>query len=462
MDLYDKIPRIHETKSFLETGRRLNPYQVLTLAFAALILLGTVLLMLPQAVAGGEPLPFVDALFTATSAVCVTGLVVVDTGTYFSLFGQLVVIFLIQLGALGILTVAGLMSVMIRRRLTLGDRILLQEALNHKLTLSGIVHMIKSIVIFTFWTEFIGGTFLAARFAFDFGWQGVYFGYWHAVSAFCNAGFDVIGIDNGGMGRYVGDVAVNFLIPQLIIIGGIGFPVIKELLAEKNIRHCSLHTQMVLFMTFLLNAAGMLAILGVEWNNAETLGNLSWPTKVMAAYFQSVTLRTAGFATIDLSSIYPATILLMIAWMFIGASPGSTGGGIKTTTAAVLFMEVWNEVRGNQENKFLHWRIPMEAGRKAFTVALASLFLVVGFGFLLCVTDETHLQGYMILFEAVSAFSTTGLSMGITSQFSDFSKLCITLLMFIGRVGTMTFVMALVFRQKKALIKHPEGKIMIG
>lgn len=455
------LPIEDRTDFYQRSNWRLNPYQIMAVGFAAVILLGACLLMLPESSQRGESLPFIDALFTATSAVCVTGLVVVDTGSYFSLFGQMVIICLIQTGALGIVTMAALMSIIVRHKMALRDRLVMQEALNSMLTLADIVRLVKAIVKYTFFVEFVGGTILAVRFVWDFGWQGIYFGYWHAVSAFSNAGFDLLG-PLGGMGIYVDDIVINLTIPQLIIIGGIGFPVLNELVHERRPSRWSLHTKVVLAATAILIIAGMLIIMGVEWNNKETLGELSVWGKVLASYFQSVTLRTAGFATIDLGGINPATMLAMIMLMFIGASPGSTGGGIKTTTAALILIDVWNEIRGNFENTLFNRRVPLQAGRKAVTVVFASLILVGGFIFLLCVVDNNLLPAHMIIFEVVSAFSTTGLSMGITAQLNDFSKICITIMMFIGRVGPLTFAMALAFRQKKPLIRYPEGKITIG
>lgn len=448
-----KSPRIFPWK--------LTPYQILTLGFAGLIFFGALLLTLPIASAGQQRLDFVDALFTATSAVCVTGLTVVDTGTYFSLFGQLVIIFLIQCGGLGIITMSTLMAILMRRKLQLKDRLVTQEALN-QLTFSGIARLVKYIVKTTLLIECAGGALLALRFSFDFGAaRGIYYGFWHAVSAFCNAGFDVIGATQGNLYPYVGDVTVTLVVTSLIICGGLGFSVLTDLSAARSFSALTLHTKIVLTTTASIILIGTLGFLSLEFSNPGTIGALPLKAKLLASYFQINTARTAGFATTDIGAMTHAATALMIAVMFIGASPGSTGGGIKTTTLAIILSSIWSQIRGSQETTIFYRRVSFPLIQRAFTISFISLLFVTIVTFLLTI-NEPDIPPAAILFETVSAFSTTGLTMGVTPSLSEFSKLTLILAMFIGRVGPVTFALALVMRSAKRKIHYPEGKISIG
>lgn len=439
---------------------RLTPYQVLSLGFAGTILFGALLLMLPIATISGEQMRFIDALFTATSAVCVTGLVVVDTGNYFSIFGQMVIILLIQVGAFGFMTMAILIIILMRRRLQLRDRLIMQEAMN-KLTLSGIAKLVQYIVRTSLWIEFIGGTILAIRFYFDFGLQGIYYGYWHAVSAYCNAGFDILGADRNNMMMYVEDITVNLVITSLIIIGGLGFAVNEDIMKERNFKRLSLHTKVVLTTTACLIAVGTVSLFIAEYSNPATMGNLSLQGKVLASYFQSVTARTAGYCTVPIGELSHTSIFLLIVLMFIGTSPASTGGGIKTTTFAVIAMSLWSQIRGNMDVNLFYRRIAPQVIQKAFTLFIFCVAMVVTV--LLILTSLNPNQSIAaLLFEVVSAFSTTGLSMGITAELGDFSKAWIVFMMFLGRVGPVTFALALALRSNKASVHYPEGKITIG
>lgn len=438
---------------------RLTPYQILVSGFAGLILLGALILCLPQASATGEPLGFVDALFTATSAVCVTGLVVVDTGTRFSLFGQLVIIFLIQAGGLGFMTMATLMAILIGKRINLRERLIMQEAMN-QLSVAGVVRLTKYIVKTTLVIEFIGGTILAVRWYFDYGPKGIYYGYWHAVSSFCNAGFDLFG-EYRSLTGYVDDLTVNLVISGLIILGGIGFTVMADVWENRRFSRFSLHTRLVLVVTAFLIVFGTLVILALEWNNPKTLEPLSWNGKLLSSYFQSVTPRTAGYNTLNIGDLGNATIFFIIILMFIGASPGSTGGGIKTTTAGVLMAAIWTMFRGREDVEFFNRRIEKAIVYKSFVLTAVAAVLVVFITMMLCV-HEWDIPFLNLLFDVVSAFGTVGLTTGITPQLTVPSKLWLILTMFAGRVGPVTLALALAMRQRRAMVQYPAGKVIIG
>ena len=444
------------------TNWTLTPYQILVLGFAGLILCGSLLLMLPIAAASGVGLSFIDALFTATSAVCVTGLIVVDTGTYFSLFGQLVIISLIQAGGLGIMAMSTLMAILIGKKINLKQRLVMQEALN-QFTIAGVVRLTQYIIKVTLVIEFIAGTILAIRWYQDFGLKGIYFGYWHAVSSFCNAGFDLLGSVTGKFSSatgYVDDIVVNVVISLLIILGGIGFTVIADVWTTRRFDRLSLHSKVVLITTLILIVFGALVIFLLEYNNLNTLGSLSWQGKVLASYFQSVTTRTAGWNTVDLSKLTDATLFFMVILMFIGASPTSTGGGIKTSTASVLTAAIWALIRGRQDAELFERRIPQSIIYKAFSVMLISAVLVIFVTMMLTITENQPFIN--LLFEATSAFGTVGLTTGITPTLTTPGKLWLIIAMFAGRVGPVTLALALALKNRKGNLQYPEGKLIIG
>ena len=436
----------------------LSTYQILVLGFAGLILSGVALLMTPYASKSGDSLRFVDALFTATSAVCVTGLVVVDTGTYFSVFGQSVILLLIQIGGLGVMTVATLVAVLSGKKINLKERLLIQEATN-QLDLAGVVRLTLYIIRATLLVELVGGTILALRWFQDFGLKGIYFGYWHAVSAFCNAGFDLFG-EYRSITGYVGDLTVNGVIASLIVVGGIGFPVVADLWNCRQTRRFSLHTKVVLTTTVLLIVLGAGFIFVAEYGNAKTLSDLPPADKVMASLFQSVTARTAGYNTVDIGLLREGTLLAIIFLMFVGASPSSMGGGVKTSTAAILFISLVGSVTGKRDPLAFGRQIPQQTVYKAFTIVTISVMLISLVTLTLSFTEASPI--FSLLFEVTSAFGTVGLSTGITPKLSDAGKVLITLTMFAGRVGTLTLLMALALRPRKERLKYPEGKIVIG
>ena len=441
---------------------RLTPYQVLALGFAGLVLLGALLLTLPVASQSGQGTPFIDALFTATSAVCVTGLVVVDTGTHYSSFGHTVIILLIQVGGLGIMAISTLFALLIGKKIRLKERLLMQEALN-QLSVSGVVRLTIYIIRVTLLIEFIGGTILALRWYPEMGPKGIYYGYWHAISAFCNAGFDLFGAVHGpfsGITAYVDDIVVNLTIAGLIILGGIGFAVMHDAWESSSFLRLSLHSKIVLITTATLIFAGAGLIYLFEHANPDTLKPLSLQGKILGSFFQSVTPRTAGYNTLDISKLYDGTLFLLIIMMFVGASPASTGGGIKTSTTAVLMLAIWALVRGRSDAECFGRRIPKDIIYKAFSVMFIAFMLVVIVTMALTITE--HFSFISILFEVTSAFGTVGLTTGITPTLSTSGKVWLILTMFAGRVGPVTLALAIAMRSRKAQLQYPDGKIIIG
>jgi trk system potassium uptake protein len=446
----------------MTTARKyyLDPPKVLVTGFAVIIFIGAMLLMLPVATNDGKGLSFLDALFTATSATCVTGLVVVDTGTTFTLFGQLVILALIQVGGLGFMTFATMFAFLLGKRISLQERLLLREAMNN-LTLEGIVRLVKRVLIFTVIIEGIGGLILAIRFAFDMPpLKAFYFGMFHAISNFNNAGFDLMG-DFRSLTGYVEDPVVTLVVCALIILGGIGFIVINEVYEYRQTHRFSLHTKVVAVTSGLLLAFGTLLIFLFELHNPKTLGPLSPLGKFLASFYQAVTPRTAGSNTLNIPDLTQPTLFLIIFLMFVGASPGSTGGGIKTTTFATLLGAVWSQIRGKEDVVFFKKRIMYDTIYKSLTVTISGLFIVMFVTMLLTITEKGK-DFLMILFEATSAFGTVGLSMGLTPELSPFGKVLIIFTMFAGRVGPLTIAYAVTLHRKPDPFRYPKGKIMIG
>lgn len=450
--------------TFQSRLRALSPAQVLVIGFASLILAGSLLLSLPVASATGQPHRYLDALFTATSAVCVSGLVVVDTGTSFSPFGQLVILALIQTGGLGFMTISTSLALLIGKRIGLRERLLIQEAFN-QFNLSGLVRLIRHVLAVTLIFEGTGAILLAMRFMSTMPFaQALYYGVFHSVSAFCNAGFDLFGRIYGpfsSLSAYVNDWLVNSVVTALIIIGGLGFTVLLDLQNFFRGGRLSLHTRLVITVTVTLIVVGTVMVFLLEFNNPLTLGKLPPSGKVLASFFQAVTPRTAGFNTLDIGKFKEATLFLMIILMFIGASPSSTGGGIKTTTLGSLMVTVWATIRGRKEVELYERRLPMETVFKSLTVALISLSLVILVTLILNVTEKFSFLE--ILFEVTSAFGTVGLTTGITPFLSDLGRILIMATMFSGRIGLFTIAVALARRmQVEGTYRYVEEKVIIG
>jgi trk system potassium uptake protein TrkH len=438
---------------------RLSPPQIFVAGFAIIILIGSLLLMLPISNTAGKPLAFIDALFTAASATCVTGLVVKDTGLFFTTFGQIVIVALIQIGGLGFMTMATLIALVFKRRISLRERLILQEAMNQT-SVEGIVGLIRKVLWYSLMIEGVCAAIFSIRWSFDMPvGRAIYFGIWHAISMFNNAGFDLFG-EFRSLTGYVYDPIVNFTAMFLIISGGIGFVVMSDLADYRKRKRLSLHTKVVLSMTAALIVVGTLVIFVFEFTNPKTLGSLDWGGKLLGSLFQSVTPRTAGANTLDIAGLRQATQFFIIILMFIGASPGSTGGGIKTTTFALLIGAVFSMLRGREDIVLFRYRLAQARIYKALTITLLGLLFVIGVTMILSATEDHHFL--MILFETVSAFGTVGLSMGLTPDLTVVGKLVITLTMFAGRLGPLTLAYALGPKKGKELYRHPEGKIIIG
>lgn len=440
--------------------RALNPPKVLVLGFALIIAIGTFLLTMPFSTEDGKGLTFLDALFTATSATCVTGLIVVDTGDTFSIFGEVVLLFLIQIGGLGFMTFATLLFLLLGKKISLKERLLLKEAFNN-ISIAGLVRLVKRILLFTACIEIIGGLILSIRFSFDMPiGKALYFGFFHAISNFNNAGFDLMGGFNG-MTAYVDDPFVVFTICALITIGGLGFIVMNELYEYRVTKRLSVHSKIVLVTTLLLTVSGTILIFLFEYGNEKTLGPLSEWGKVLGSLYQAVTPRTAGSNTLAIGDLTHSTLFLMILFMFIGAGSGSTAGGIKITTFAVLVATMWSQIRGKEDVVLFKRRIVTETILKALTVTMCGGLIVVVVTIILSITEQHH-SFMMYLFEATSAFGTVGLSMGLTPELTPAGRLLLIITMFAGRVGPLTIAFAIAKRRKKESFRHPKGNIMIG
>ena len=444
----------------------MDPARIMVIGFAVVILLGALLLNLPIATQDGQSIGFLNALFTSTSAVCVTGLVVVDTATYWSNLGQVIIITLIQVGGLGFMTIGTMFALLTKKKINLRERLLIQESLNQD-DLSGMVKLTRYVILITFLIEGIGAILLSFVFIPQFGLlQGIWYSIFHSISAFCNAGFDLMGTTSGeysSLVSYVSNPMIVITISALIILGGIGFPVILDVINSKKVLRLNMHSKVVLITTAILIVTGTVFIFIIEFNNPNTLGNLGFGGKFLAALFQSIAARTAGFATLDLASMYESSAFLIIILMFIGASPASTGGGIKTTTLATLLITVKSFISGKDEIVAFERRISGLLITKAIGIFFIGISFVVLGTFALSITDP----GFSLLqcgFEIVSAIATVGSSIGGSPNLTTMGKIVVMLAMFIGRVGSLTIFVALLSKgsRKQPPIRYPEGKIIIG
>ncbi|MBQ3109501.1 MAG: Trk family potassium uptake protein [Clostridia bacterium] len=447
--------------------RGIRPIQILPLGFLAVILIGAVLLSLPIASADGRSLPFFDALFTATSASCVTGLVVVDTGTHFTLFGQIILLILIQLGGLGFMSAATLLFRMLGRRISLRERMTIAEAFSAE-QLQGVVKLCLSAVALTFIAEGIGAILLATRFVPLFGWgKGLWFSVFHSISAFCNAGFDLLG-NYQSLTPFVNDITVNITVMALILVGGLGFGVILDLREKKtHFKRFRLQTKLVLVMSAVLVLGGAALFLLFEYDNPATLGEMGWGNKILASFFQSVTCRTAGFNTIDQLTMTDPSKLLSVLLMFTGGAPAGTAGGIKTTTILVVLITAWSYVRNREDTQVFGRRLPQNVIRRALTMLLLGLAILVGSTMLISFLEHGSAAGQMgmmnILYETASGIGTVGLSNGFTALAGTGSRIVLVILMYLGRVGMLTLALSLGSRPgSDPLIRYPEESVMIG
>lgn len=439
---------------------QLNTAELLVLGFAVVILLGAVLLSLPYASANGQSIGFINALFTAASAVAVTGLVVVDTATHWAPFGKVVIIVLIQIGGLGFITMGTLFALVLGRRINFRQRVVMQEAMN-KITVGGVVKLAKYILILTFAVEGVGAIILATRFIPIYGWsQGIWYSIFHSISAFCNAGFDLIG-EFRSLTPFVSDPIITLTIALLIIIGGLGFVVIFELLDRKSIKKLSLHSKMALMYTVILLVVGYVIVLALEWNNPETMGDLTIGGKFLSGFFHSVTPRTAGFNTLPMDKLMMGTIFMTMVFMFIGAGSAGTAGGVKVTTIGLIIATVVSTLKGRKETESFGRKLPRDLVNKALAIISIAIAWIIVVSFVLSITESASFKE--IVFEVISAFGTVGLSLGITTQLSVIGKLVITITMFVGRIGPLTLFMALAQRRQVTRnIEFPDEEIMIG
>jgi trk system potassium uptake protein TrkH len=439
--------------------KKLEPATILFSGFLGLILLGTGLLMIPAATSDRHHLSFIDALFEATSAVCVTGLAVVDTGTTFTLFGQIILLVLIQVGGWGFMTIGILMFIILGKKIGLQQRLILKESLN-TFSLQGVIALVRRVVLITLAVEAIGALVLAIRWSQEMSWgKAIYYGIFHSISAFNNAGF---GLEPDNLSKWVGDPTVNIVITLLFIIGGTGFFVIADILEKRSIRKFSLHTKIVLVSTILLNVVSTIVIFALEYHNADTLGKLGMGDKWWAAYFQGVVPRTAGFNTLDIGELTLSSKVYMMGLMFIGAAPGSTGGGIKITTFVLLLLALWVVLTNKEDINVFQRRIPKSLIYRAFSIATSAMIFVFVIFFLLTITEK-GIDMSTLLFETISASGTVGLSANFTGDLSPAGRILITIMMFIGRVGPLTIGFVLAIRSnKQSKIRYAEEKILIG
>ena len=441
--------------------RRLTQTQMIVIGFCLVILSGTILLMLPLSTREGVVTSPIDALFTTVSASCVTGLIIADTYQYWSIFGQIVIISLIQIGGLGFMTIGVFFAVVLRKKIGLWVRGTLQESVNIMQT-GGIVRLAKKIIIGTAVFEGTGALILSIHFSRTMDWgQAVYYGIFHSVSAFCNAGFDLMGKDGEyiSLTGYSGDWTVNLVIMLLIIIGGIGFFIWNDLSENKlHFRRWKLHTKITILMTLALVFGGAAVLFVLEYNN--TLAGRPLDEQILCSLFGSVTARTAGFNTVDTAALTDSSKLFTALLMFIGGSPGSTAGGIKTTTFVVLAASVYSGLFDKRECSMFGRRLSRDVVRKASTVLCTNLMLCVTA--VLIIVTATSLDVTDVIFEVASAMGTVGMSAGITRDLDAVSKISLIFLMFCGRVGSMTFALSLKGHKVEPPVRLPEEEVMIG
>lgn len=427
--------------------------------FAGIIVTGTILLLLPISSNNGQVTPLVDALFTATSGVCVTGLVVVDTGTYWSPFGQAVILGLIQIGGLGFMTSSTLLFLLIGRRITLRERLLIGKSLGMP-TLGGLVGLIKQIAIVTIAIEGAGVLLLFFSFSVDHSpATALWWAMFHAVSAFNNAGFDIMG-NFRSLTDYQANPLVLVPIVLLLILGGISFTVIVDVVKVRRFRRLTLDSRLVLVMAASLLVLGTIIVLLAEYSNPDSLGAMSLPAKFMNAFFLSATPRTAGFTPVIIGELASHTLFLLIALMFIGGASGSTAGGIKINTVSVLLAAILCSIRGKEHVEAFGKELPEQQIHRSLVIAVLAISLVFTVVLFLSVIEGFSFIN--LLFETVSAFGTVGLSTGITPSLSILSRLFIIITMFVGRLGPLTMALTLVQRQERGRYRYPQEMVKIG
>ncbi|GAB6170396.1 TrkH family potassium uptake protein [Clostridium carnis] len=442
----------------LKKNIKLKGVQILALGFLSLILLGGIILSLPISSASGEGTNFLDSVFTATSAVCVTGLITLNTSAHWNTFGQVVIILLIEIGGLGFMSFTTLIAIILGKKITLRERLVMQEAMN-TFAIQGLVKMVKYVLIFTVSIQFFGALLLSTQFVPAFGLKkGLFYSVFHSISAFCNAGFDLFGDSLVG---YSSNAVVILVISALIIIGGLGFTVLIEIYQLKGLKKLSIHAKLVILVTTVLIIGGAILMFLFEHRNPGTIASMTFKDKALNSLFASVSPRTAGFNSISTSDMTMAGKFLTIILMFIGGSPGSTAGGLKTVTFGILILTVISVIRGREDTEVFGRRFTKEVVYKAFSLFFIGGALVIIVTMMLSYT-ETGTSFLDLLYETTSALGTVGLTTGLTPNLSSIGKILIMTMMYLGRVGPLTIALALTRKRKKTGYKYPEGKILIG
>ncbi|MFD0961777.1 TrkH family potassium uptake protein [Paenibacillus chungangensis] len=438
----------------------MSPPQLIMLVFFILSWIGAILLSMPFSSSDGQSIGLINALFTSVSAVCVNGLVVVDTGAAFSMTGQIIIMILIQIGGIGFMTLGVMVAIVLGKKIGLKQRLIIQQT-TQSTSAQGLVKLSLYMVLIVFAFESVATIILTWRWSDDMGFgQAVYYGLFHSVSAFNNAGF---ALWSDSLSSHVGDPIVNLTVITLFVVGGLGYIVVVDIFRKRSWRKLSLHSKVVLLASAILTVIGFLLIFLLESWNSATFGDLTVGERIYASIFQSLTPRSAGFNTIDIGSMLTASQFLIIILMFIGAASGGTGGGIKTNTVVVLVLATINTFKGGGQIHAFERKIAQETVMRALAVIVTSLTAVLCVALLLTVTEDLLEDHFLeVLFEATSAFSTTGLSMGLTGELSSIGKVIVTVTMFLGRLGPLTLAFALSQRKQTSKIGYPEDNILIG
>lgn len=442
----------------------LTPFKILAIGFASVIFTGATLLSMPFSSVSGQFTNFLDTLFTSTSAVCVTGLVTLDTGTYWTMTGKTIIMLLIEIGGLGFMALSTTFALILRKKITLRDRLVMQEAYN-TFTLQGIINHVRYMLLFTVVVQMVAALILMTQFIPMVGISmGIYYGIFHAISAFCNAGFDLLGGFTSV--TVINDNKIVLLtLANLINIGGLGYLVWRELLGtlknKKKLKNLSLHSKVVITISLIFVIGGTLSFLIFEWNNPATMKDMTFGNKLVNSYFSATTPRTAGFNSISNSGMSPASKLITMVYMFIGGSPGGTAGGVKTTTFGIVIFTLIAVLKGRDDVEVYKRKLSQRTVYKAIAVFIMGL-TIVSLGVMILSINEVGATFEQIVYEVLSAFGTVGLTMGITPSLAGVSKMTLIIIMFMGRVGPITVMLALSNHHEKANIKYPEGKLLIG
>lgn len=440
---------------------RLTYTQIIALGFFFIIIIGAILLSLPIASKSGEITPLVNSLFTAASATCVTGLVVYDTYSHWSVFGQIVILLLIQIGGLGFMTIATLFMLFLKKKIGLKQRGLMRESVN-SIYIGGIIRLMRHILIGTFIAEGTGAVLLSFRFCPEMGLlRGIYYAIFHSVSAFCNAGFDLMGHFSkfSSLTRYSNYLLVNIVIMSLIVVGGIGFLVWEDIIEHRiNFRRYQLHSKIVLSATFFLILCSAIIIFTLEYNGV--LANMGTRESILCSLFHAITPRTAGFNTVDVASLCDSTVLFTIILMIIGGSPGSTAGGVKTTTFIVLMLATFSTIKNKSHLNIFKRRLPDDILRKA--CAIFMIYVITALSAIIIITFIDVFPLKDVFFEVFSAIGTVGMSLGITAKLNAVSKIILSFLMYSGRVGSLTIALAFAESRENVPVQLPVEKITIG